>query len=455
MVAADIYELVEEHFGEPASPDLVLQVREGPGKTALDFGARYLEWVTTQKPRIAQKPERQLRPYIAGAYCGPKGVSLYAPAFSNDENQLWALYDGLVHHLLYCHSVAIENPLMHLITSRRQYGFLSLQQGMFGFHINPKPIFSRYIALLVALRGLVDCGAVMLVETGQLQTSGFAPHVTVYREADPPGVGTHRRRDDPYVLSDAQFAQIQERVGAQLAERAEADLLFEHPKADITDDMRQRQQQRLLTNTLGEIVRGVRVSDRVGDLDVYLRNDWQQNALAHALTVAPEWLAGPSPSSRVQRQMRLLDRLLRIDLPDLSNLAPGDIRAIRGSDETFNRWRHALSNGLSSVETPLDVPLTVEQVDTIRGEIYENIVEAGLAINTSINKSDVMKAGKAGLLTLIVGSLISLIPGAQPAAMRAGLTGASKLGEAAFSKMRQKPLAESIDRHTVLFAASE
>jgi hypothetical protein len=83
-------------------------------------------------------------------------------------------------------------------------------------------------------------------------------------------------------------------------------------------------------------VRAARASDRVGDLDVYLRNDFQQNALAEALAVAPEWLISsspspspsPSPSSHVQRQMMLLNRLLQLDLPDLSNLAPGDICAI-------------------------------------------------------------------------------------------------------------------------------
>jgi hypothetical protein len=77
-------------------------------------------------------------------------------------------------------------------------------------------------------------------------------------------------------------------------------------------------------------VRAARASDRVGDLDVYLRNDFQQNALAEALAVAPEWRisSSPSPSSHVQRQMMLLNRLLQLDLPDLSNLAPGDICAI-------------------------------------------------------------------------------------------------------------------------------
>lgn len=77
-------------------------------------------------------------------------------------------------------------------------------------------------------------------------------------------------------------------------------------------------------------MRAARASDRVGDLDVYLRNDFQQNALAEALAVAPEWLtsSSPSPSSHVQRQMMLLNRLLQLDLPDLSNLAPGDICAI-------------------------------------------------------------------------------------------------------------------------------
>ncbi len=41
MVATDIYEIVEEHFGEPISPDLVLKVRHGSHETALDFGRQY------------------------------------------------------------------------------------------------------------------------------------------------------------------------------------------------------------------------------------------------------------------------------------------------------------------------------------------------------------------------------------------------------------------------------
>jgi hypothetical protein len=456
MVAADIYEIVEEHFGEPASPDLVLKVRQGRHETAVDFGRRYREWVVTQKPRIAEKATRQLRPFIEAAYHGPKGVSLFAPAFSNDENQLWALYDGLVHHLLYCHSVAIEDPLMHLITSSgvgpREGPFLSLQGGMLGFRFNPTIIASRYIALLVELRGLVDCGAVIIVETGPSPMSGYAPQVRVYREADPPGVGTYQFRGRPYVLSDAQFAQIQQRVGLRLAERAEADLAQQYSEGDITDYMRQERQKVLLKIALGEIANAARVSDRVGDLDIYLRSHFQENALTEALAVAPEWLVGSSP--HLQRQMTLLDRLLQLVLPDLSNLAPGDIRAIRRSDETFNRWRHALEAGLAAVETPPDVPLTAEQLTTVRDEIYENIVEAGLAIDTSINKSDVMKAGRAGALKLIVGLLLSGGAAAPAVAAHAGLTGGKKLGTTAFSKMQQKSLAESMDRHTVLFATS-
>jgi hypothetical protein len=153
--------------------------------------------------------------------------------------------------------------------------------------------------------------------------------------------------------------------------------------------------------------------------------------------------------------MTLLDRLLQLDLPDLSNLAPGDIRAIRTSDETFNRWRQALSNGLSSVEPWPDARFTEEQRDVVQAEVRASIVEAGLAIDTSINKSDVMKAGKAGLLKLTVGLLLSGGAAAPAAVMHAGQTSGGKLGETAFSKLQQKPLADSIDRHTVLFATSQ
>jgi hypothetical protein len=107
------------------------------------------------------------------------------------------------------------------------------------------------------------------------------------------------------------------------------------------------------------------------------------------------------------------------------------------------------------VETLPDVPLTEEQLDTVRGEIYENVVEAGLAIDTSINKSDVMKAGKAGALKLIVGLLLTGGAAAPAVAAHAALTGAQKLGTTAFSKMQQKSLGEAVDRHTILFTTSE
>jgi hypothetical protein len=109
---------------------------------------------------------------------------------------------------------------------------------MLGFRFNPTSIASRYIALLVELRGLIDCGAVIIVETGPSPMSGYAPQVTVYREADPPGVGTYQFRGGPYALSDAQFARIQQRVGAQLAERAEASLASQYPEGDITAGFR-------------------------------------------------------------------------------------------------------------------------------------------------------------------------------------------------------------------------
>ena len=53
-----------------------------------------------------------------------------------------------------------------------------------------------------------------------------------------------------------------------------------------------------------------------------------------------------------------------------------------------------------------------------------------------------------------MGLLLSGGAAAPAVVAHAGLTGGQKLGTTAFSKMQQKPLAESIDRHTVLFATS-
>ena len=64
-----------------------------------------------------------------------------------------------------------------------------------------------------------------------------------------------------------------QRVGTQLAERAEAELVWQHPEGGITDYMRQERQQMLLKVALGKIVSAAQVSDRIWPLATSARSD--------------------------------------------------------------------------------------------------------------------------------------------------------------------------------------
>lgn len=285
--------------------------------------------------------------------------------------------------------------------------------------------------------------------------SGYAPLVPVYLEDDPPGVGTYSQRGR-YALSDRQFAQVREQVGSELTALAQASLVAQHSADDITDVWREEREKDVLKHALGLIVVGARVSERIGDVDVYLRSTFQQRALTAALDAAPDWLTGasPPPSAHRRRELEVLGRLLALDLPDLSSLTPGDVLAMRRNDQTFDRWRLALRSGLSAVDLVADDPLTAH-ADKVRREVADEIRAAGLGIEADINRSDVLSAGKSGLVSFAVGLITtSILAGPfAPAHLAEKALGAagSALAASGARKMRQRTFATAVRRHTVLF----
>jgi hypothetical protein len=441
-VAEDIYALVRQHFGEAVSPDLAERIRAGNHEDAFDFAQRYLDWVRADHPHIADKPRGQLRPFIRGEYFGPKGVSLFAPAFSRDDNQeaLSTLYDGIVHHLLYCHAIALEDPLRHLVDSSGQLPLASIRNGMLGFRANPTTILSRYMRILVSLQPFIECGAVVIAEP--IQTRWWGPTVGFDQES-------WAKSSRSYDLSYRELEMIEKLMSEELAESAKASLAAEGI-GDVDDSDLSERSELLVRRGLAGVAHTARTAARVGDLDVYLRSNFERRLLAVSLEVSPGWLAGTAVPATPQsnRQLEILARLLSIDLPRLSGVGPNDIRTIRNDTTTFDRWRIALQSGLSllgDVEDP-----TAEEARALRSEVADSIRQVGLDVDASINKSDVLSAAKGGMLSLAIG-LLTGTGGLAHLAVGAGQKAASSLTGAALRKSRQHPLAKAIRRHTVLF----
>src|SRR5262245_52381566 len=164
--SATVLDLIRKHFGEDVGPDLIAALGVKLPPEFRKFLVEYREWVHGN-PRVPPRAEAHLRPFVTGSYDRSRRVPLYDLVFQGDETRISSAIDAIKHQLLYCHSVAIEDPLQHLIFGEENLppvALASMRGGNLGFRINSGPLFRRYLILMSHLRPFIDSGAVVLVE---------------------------------------------------------------------------------------------------------------------------------------------------------------------------------------------------------------------------------------------------------------------------------------------------
>jgi hypothetical protein len=327
-VARTILDVTADHFGEEFGPDLIHRLDSEPLANLRTW--QQVVRAFTEDAVVDTRPAGQLRPYVPternSARDVPHGFYLRPDDFKNLE-VVERGFESLKHHLLYCHSLAFDDPLPWILDM---------------FVLND-PIYEHQLEqargeaidclqFLSWIKPLIDSGAVVLVEN-PLSTGN--------------SVNLIPRTDE--LIEAADFSDA-------------SDWLADNPR-----QYGQLSKQVTLDRANDDLGRSMRAITRHPDaLDLYLPYRHYEQLLGVAI--------GAEAHAKAQGdagQLRLLRGLLGTEVPGLDRLEVRDLVAIRNQDSAFESWRRVLEHGLNRVNQidPESLGAAHESVRVVRQEL--------------------------------------------------------------------------------------
>ncbi len=317
MTGHNIIDFVEGHFRRPLDHGFAEDLRSSrigfdkdeliaaysawrqgvptPSKDNPDFSRHWaLQFVPVRLPPA--KPAGHLRPYLPiTTRSAPNKPNTGYFVFDQTEDDLWCTVDAIKHHLLYCHSVAIENPMAVWMMDKQMGGnqlsrAINLQRGYLGWRFNSPMIMARFVSFLTHVRPLVESGVLIIVE---------------------------QQARDPWLLKPIP------NVNNQALESTARAMGWTEPQ---------------LRSALWQLNLLVQARARAqGNLDMDLSNpDVAQ--LARAFLERGSDFGGPLKLPETVA----LATLINADLPALERLSIDDLVAIRRDSEEFENWRRGI-----------------------------------------------------------------------------------------------------------------
>ncbi len=409
-----VFDVLENQFGTCFGPGLIGAVEDASYEQLRELQERIKAFGKTAE--VPTKRAGELRPYIPmekdRLQIAPNEMYLRADDFADARNADVAL-EALKHHLLYCHSLAIDNPLRWILDA---------------FIIDPKPSMLDYLdrqrakavnflRFLTRIEPLVRAHVVVLVE-GDLEL---------------PFIQDGALRDTNAVCDAADFSDL---PWDQLASLEPNDEMVRHA---------------LMSHANLQLACGLDAAAKHSEaLDLYLPYKHYEailRAIAQERTVQlPEWVR--------EVELQVLSGILKVSLPGLVALEPQEIVAVREGDEGFARWRASLERGMDRVRA-LDPETINRGMEGLR-VINEELLDGRQALEAEISKSSLLSKAKSGLREFSIGSVVALglIPLAGPAAPLIG--GAGNAGLSLLLDMltgrRNRASAQALHHQYLLFS---
>ena len=267
-----------------------------------------------------------LRPFVLGQ-AEFEGVDFGRPALNDlcgSDDTIFKAVDRLKQQLLYCHSVALENPMGDWIT----LSIFAMQTGtdsLWGMRRSDN--LAQWLAFLVNIRPLTDADIVTWVETESAQRIlGFPTDLLEQAEeivARSPEIGA--------CLPEADRGQLVKSV------------------ARTIDDVRSMHRH---------------VGGLGGRVDYLLSHPLHDGVFA---------LSRSSATQRARKhEQGYLRSIMDARIPALEQLDLADLVAIRQGEDAFDRWRHSVEERLRDVSKLLD-----SQDEDDRGEAQRRF-DAGM-----------------------------------------------------------------------------
>ncbi len=359
---------IERLFGMELSPDLIEKVRTASRIELADLSESYRKWEKEYEFEAPDRKQNELRPYFPANHnyvnWAVGGIAIRSSNF-RDQNGIWQIVDNLTQRLLYCHSVAIDDPGAYFLDVFRTDTLDQLFERC-------KQELINYLAFLYHLRPLIDSGVLVLVSK------------MAYIDA---------RKDQN--TSDSKKNKIE-----LLAESNCFDdfvIVAKSYNKNFQDDLLSRQ---VILNVVHKVIESVSVvnSKINGGVDFYLPFECYREVLSQILQPVELKEVPETPLTHLRE-------LVQVEIPGLMGLDPKDLVSLRINEEIFEDWRKTLRSALERITA-----LPKDRMD--RGNeafriLREEVLNEQKALMLKFNKNKFLKACESGAKTFTVGTLVA------------------------------------------------
>lgn len=408
-----VLDLIRSSFGEDLCPDLIAAIPSVPASTleAFSRSVREAEYMTL----IPEKGQTELRPFLTfqalEEVARTKGLRLTTDgAFREDRFRQGPMADFVKLHLLYCHGVALFDPLPYIADY-----FVAGDPGFSG----PRYKLQNYLAWLHELKPLVAAGIITFV-------SEFA-----YKYHKP---GLPKR---PLSL----FSSLETDDVSQLSQELS---LQEYPSlGNVSESERQqliKQADTSITVTM------ILSAEQRGAIDLYFPGTFYEPVIRKIIE-----RQGVRPSTS-GIDLAVLGRLLNVSVPGLENLSSEDVCRIRLEEDVFEQWRGSLRSVLQLLHEQRKVMLNSES-DALR-MAREELRPSANSLGESLGKSSWGSRARAGTKGFVIGGIAGSVTAAvtgQPAALITPMVTALLSFLWSGRDIRSRDTQEAALRHYLLF----
>jgi hypothetical protein len=378
-----ILDVIRDTFQEDLTPDLIATIADSNlvPYTKLRELSRHLASFsgTARAPEI---PSDHLRPYIPVNHmrqhggAAPTGIPLRFYGYDLDNRtSAEAAVNSILHHLLYCHSVAIDDTLGFTLDFFSDWAWLEER----------RPQLITYLEFIHMIKPLIESGVVVLIE--RPVESGWNISLTP-------------------TLSGAEEEA--------LARRPDYISLLQEGESSPVDEAFCQAHVHVASGVIGHEL--VASHHHGGNLDLYLPFKHYVPVLN---TFAERANRELRRGSRTQ-ELRLLGDLLSLDLPRVGTLSADDVVRIR-SDDTFESFRRTLRQALERLR---DIPHDFDHQAEKRRRLSDEMTHAQKQLEAEFKKSSFLSTVQSGVVKLGIGALAATAFKASAVSLETGATSA-------------------------------
>lgn len=368
---ATVLDIIQEVFEEDLGPDLIIHVSDLSPARLYKFQERYSEFARAF--HLPPKRGDHLRPFVTSTALH-YAKQIYGFPLSDRDFDLpetaGLQEDTIKQHLLYCHSLAVLDPLPYFLD------FFRPSQADKQARIR----FRNYLIFLNQIRPLVEAGTIFFLDES---------YQDAYRRDFFPSRGPKQSFIWPPALADSEQVAV-------IA--AEADL----SEAFGEGEVRPLELRILYINNALESIATTLVASEFHNrnLDMYFPARFFREALRGVVTRVRENL------QIREGELLLLERLLSVKVPNLADLDPQDLVRIREGEETFAKWRRAVGRALERIAT-LD-PYLLDPAQEATRVMQEELAEEQRRLQDDVKKSRFLAMAQRGFRSFTIGALAAV-----------------------------------------------